>query len=370
MSLTTRPDLPGADPSDPSGQPTPYAVVEPQRHSAVGPPEEFALVDARPRLVGGVIAIVVALACVIGALSNGLLGGTQTAQLKRFELSRVGDGDLQIEEATRRLEAQGLVVDPAFISNELLQRGTVFGQDPQPGAKVEQGSIIRLQVSDGPAGTLIPGVVGQQSVDAVINLAGVNLGAKVVERADERVRAGEVLSTNPESGARISPGGIVELTVSSGPPPRIVPVIAGRPQEEVLIDIGRAGLAVGKLDRPFRTDVAAGTVISSDPVSGSAVPRDFPVNLVIATDRPPIPVPYLVGLRQASAQSLLKAAGLVAQITLEPVDPNSPNVGAVIGQGVPPQTKVAPGSSVEIRVGDPSLPPATTPANVAPTTVK
>ena len=356
------PGVTGPDDLDDGGD-----MVDPQRLSAVGPPEEFTLVDARPRLVVAVVVISIALACVIGALSNGLLNGTQTAQLKRFELIRVSDGDLQIDEATRRLEALGLVVDPVYVSNERLQRGTVFGdQDPQAGAKVEQGSVIRLQVSDGPAGTLIPSVIGQQSVDAVINLAGVNLGAKVVERADERVRAGEVISTNPEGGSRTSPGGVVELTVSSGPPPRIVPAIAGRSEEDVLIDIGRAGLAVGKLDRPFRTDVAPGTVISSDPVSGAAVPRDFPINLVIATDRPPIPVPYLVGLRQASAQSLLRAAGLVAQITLDPVDPNSPNVGAVIGQGVPPQTKVAPGSSVEIHVGDPSLPPATTP--VAPTT--
>jgi len=337
-----------------------------ERRSAVGPLEEFALVDSWPRLVLAVIAIVVSLACAIAALSSGLLGGTEATRLNRFELSRVSDGNFQIEEATRRLEAQGLVVDPAYVANERLQRGTVFGQDPQAGAKVEQGSVIRLQVSDGPAGTLIPSVVGQQSVDAVINLAGVNLGATMTERPDERVRSGEVISTKPEPGARTSPGGIVELTVSSGPPPRVVPAINGRTEDEVLIDIGRAGLAVGSLDRPFRTDVPAGTVISSDPAQGAAVPRDYPVNLVIATDRPPIPVPYLVGLRSASAQSLLKAAGLTAQITLEPVDPNSPNVGAVVGQGVPPQTKVAPGSSVEIRVGDPSLPPATTP--VAPTT--
>ncbi len=336
------------------------------RRSAVGPPEEFALVAAWPRLAGAALAIVVALACVIAALSNGLLGGSTGTALTRFELGSVSEGNFQIAEATARLEAQGLVVDPEYIPNERLQRGTVFGQDPQALAKVEQGSVVRLQVSDGPAGTLIPSVVGQQSVDAVINLAGVNLGARVTERPDERVRSGEVIATNPEPGARTAPGGIVELIVSAGPPPRVVPLTNNRTEDEVLIDLGRNGLAVGKIDRPFRTDVSAGTVISSDPAQGSAVPRDYPINVVIATDRPPIPVPYLVGLRSASAQSLLKAVGLTAQITLEPVDPNSPNVGAVVGQGVPPQTKVAPGSAVEIRVGDPSLPPPTTP--VAPTT--
>lgn len=360
-SAPERPSSPTADDAE---------TASDARASAVGAAETIVVVDPRPRLVLAVIGLALALLCGAIAIGGGLLGGSSDrTPPQRFALEHVDDGTLQLDEAVRRLERLGLVVDTEYVPNERLARGTVSAQRPQAGAKVEQGSVIKLSVSDGPAGTVVPGVVGQQFADAALSLAGVTLTFTRVERPDERIAAGEVISSRPEPGARVQPGASVELVVSQGPPPRIVPEALGRKIEEVLVDLGRAGLSVGKIDRPFRTDIAPGTVLDASPPAGSGVPRDMPIDLVVATDRPPVPVPYLVGLRSASAQSLLKNAGLAVSITLQPVDPNSPQVGTVVGQGVPPWSKVTPGATIEIRVGDPSL-PATTVAPAPTTTVR
>ena len=58
----------------------------------------------------------------------------------------------------------------------------------------------------------------------------------------------------------------------------------------------------------------------------------------------------LAGLSQGTAESLLKAADLVAKVVPVPVAAGDLNAGWVLSQGMPPGAEVAPGTTVEISV--------------------
>jgi len=332
------------------------------RHSAEGAPE---VVD--PRSMRG--PLVVTLACLVAGLMLTLwaltdsLRGTRSIELPRIEVPAVTSLDLA--SARAQLEDVGFVVEVQFQPNEdtTKPKGSIISQKPLAGSKAEQGELVVILASDGPLGQSVPGVEGQQEVDAVAVLQASGLTVETVRTPSETVRAGEVFGTDPASGSRVPVAGSIKLLVSSGPAPRIVPEIVNKPLEQALADIGRSGLAVGKIKRVFRADLVPGVVFETDPAPGTPLPRDTPVNLSVAGPEPTTKVPYLVGLRQPSAERVLKNAGLAVRVITTPVVPGDATEGKVLSQGTPPQAEVKEGSTVEITVAVGVAPvPATTAA--------
>src|SRR5262249_2005621 len=129
--------------------------------------------------------------------------------------------------AQAQLEALGFVVSIKNRPNEVVPAGTAFGEEPVAGAKVEQGDLVSVLVSSGPAGVTVPAMVGQQVEQAKALLASGGLTATVTTTYSEVVRAGEVISTTPRSGGHVPQAGSVALLVSNGPAPRVVPALVG-----------------------------------------------------------------------------------------------------------------------------------------------
>ena len=329
------------------------------RHSATGAPE---VVDPRPMrgaLAATLLCLVGGLGLTLWALTDSLQG-TRAIELPRLEVPSVTALDLTAARA--QLETVGFVVEVQFQPNDSKPKGSIISQKPLAGSKAEQGDLVVILASDGPLGQSVPAVEGQQDVDATATLQANGLTTEVVPVASETVRAGEVIGTEPASGSRVPPAGTIRLLVSSGPAPRIVPPVVDKPLEQALADIGRSGLAVGKIDRVQRTDLPAGVVIQSDPPPGAPVPRDTPVKLQIAAPEPTTKVPYLVGLRQASAEKVAATAGITVRVLQTPVVAGDATEGKVIAQGTPPQAEVKEGSVVEITVALGVVPvPATAP---------
>ena len=86
---------------------------------------------------------------------TGFAVGTSMRDGERAVAARVPvprlDGST-LEEATRTLEGLGLLVAVEYQPNEAVPTGTVFGQRPVAGSKLEVGTEVTLVVSDGPAG--------------------------------------------------------------------------------------------------------------------------------------------------------------------------------------------------------------------------
>jgi beta-lactam-binding protein with PASTA domain len=277
--------------------------------------------------------------------------------LPRIDLPSVAGSDQASAQA--QLEALGFVVSIKTRPNETVPAGTVFGEDPVAGAKVEQGDLVSVLVSSGQAGVSVPSMVGEQVADAQALLASDGLTATVTQVYDEVVRPGEVMASAPKAGGHVPQAGSVALTVSNGPAPRTVPALVGTDLNSSLVSLGRSGLGIGTITRTYKAGQPEGLVLSIDPAAGAQVPREMPVKLTVTGPPPTSTVPSMTGLLQASAESLAKTAGVHLDEVTKPVPTGNPTAGRVVAQGVPPYAEVPSGSNVQITIAvvDPTLPP-------------
>ena len=309
----------------------------------------------------------VAFASVVGLLAISLWawvgqldGAAQGATISRLELDSVAGLDVAAAEA--KLLKLGFIVNVAYLPSEGQARGIVFGQDPVAGAKVEQGDIITLSVSDGEAGRAVPSVVGQQLAEAQALLVSNGFSVSPTTVASETTPVGEVIMTTPEAGGRVPIGGSVTIVASSGSPQRPVPELVGKPINQVMIDLGRSGLGIGTISRTTNSDQPVGTVIASDPAVGTPVARDYPVKITVVDEPGQTVVPFVIGIRQSSAETSLRANGLTSTVFLVGAAAGQAP-GTVLAQSFPGGAPVAFGTAVQITVaaGPPPAPPTTAP---------
>jgi len=122
-----------------------------------------------------------------------------------------------LEDAQAELEDAGLQVAVAQPPPEELDP-VVTEQDPAEGAEVEPGSVVNLVAVAQSA--RVPDVRGLGEGGALNALANAGLVGRVTERAfSEQVDAGLVSAQDPEPETIVVLDSVVELTVSSGPPP-------------------------------------------------------------------------------------------------------------------------------------------------------
>ncbi len=122
-----------------------------------------------------------------------------------------------LEDARTELEDAGLQVAVAQPPPEDLDP-VVTEQDPAEGAEVEPGSVVNLVAVAQSA--RVPDVRGQGEGAALNALANAGLVGRVTERAfSEQVPAGQVSAQDPEPQTIVPLESVVELTVSTGPPP-------------------------------------------------------------------------------------------------------------------------------------------------------
>jgi beta-lactam-binding protein with PASTA domain len=225
-------------------------------------------------------------------------------------------------------------------NNVTVLPGTIISQDPAAGINVVRGTRIDLVVS----GVAVPDVVGRKQADAQKDLtkAGLTVG-RVTTANSATVAAGKVISQNPTAGTSVAFGSPVDLVVSLG---TTVPNVVGLMQAAAQSAITTAGLTVGAVTTAISNTVAAGKVVSQNPIAGTKVAAGSAVALIVSLGTK---VPNVVGRTQADAQKALTTAGLtVGTVTMA----NSATVGAgrVISQSPGAGTTVTPGSAVALVV--------------------
>jgi beta-lactam-binding protein with PASTA domain len=322
-----------------------------ERASAVGPPEIIERNGPSWRLYLGIGIVVGLMILAMWAQVDSFAISSNLSSLPRIALPSVTGLDQAV--ARKKLEDLSFVVDVKLQPNEDASKpaGMTFGQDPTPGTKVEQGDVVTLIVSSGPAGLSVPDVTGEQLGDAQELLASNGLRYASNQVHDEKVPPGEVISVDPDPGTQIPVNSQVTMTVSMGPAPRTVPQMMGQDLTHALVALGRSGLGVGKIDRVYRAGQTAGIVIGVDPPGGSQRAPNWPIDLTVTAPPPSSTVPTLVGLSQATATSLVTDANLVPQVLTTPYPTGDPQVGRVVSQNIPPFGSVQSGTTVQFVVG-------------------
>jgi serine/threonine-protein kinase len=194
----------------------------------------------------------------------------------------------------------------------------VISQSPLPGTALRDGGTVTLRVSLGPPLVQVPAVAGKD-VDAAKALLGESrlVPGQILRQADEANPDGTVL-TWEVAGTRdktpVPEQTVVDLVVSSGPAPRVVPAVAGRSEADATAAVQGVQLKTARREA-FSDTVEAGTVIATDPGQGSSVPRDSTVTLVVSKGPDLVAMPNLIGMNAEQAARALEKAGLVGNTT-------------------------------------------------------
>jgi beta-lactam-binding protein with PASTA domain len=165
--------------------------------------------------------------------------------------------------------------------------GGVISQSPVPGTQVLPGTAIDLVVSRG--GIAVPDVVGQvqsQASAALVN-AQLVVGA-VAQQYSLTVPAGTVLSQSPPAGAQALPGTPVDLAVSRGVQPTVMPDVVGQPRAQAESAVSTAGLTLGLVTQAHSSTVAVDGVISQSPAAGTELPPGTAVSMVVSLGAEPV----------------------------------------------------------------------------------
>ena len=217
---------------------------------------------------------------------------------------------LSVEEATSLLSPLELGVEVVEEFSEDIPVGVVIGSDPTAGEKARKGKPIILRVSKGQERYVIPAdLAGKDPSDVTNALQELTLTiAATNEVFDELIPVGKVVSTDPVGGASVKRATPVTILVSKGPAPVDVPPIIGTTATDAAATLATLGLTMETTEEVF-DDSIAGTVLSSDPVPGTTVPKGTVIKVKLSKGPVLVEVPKVVNMDVATATATLQAAG-------------------------------------------------------------
>ena len=254
---------------------------------------------------------------------------------------------IQAALAVQDLEEAGLVPQVRRVSNSDVEEGLVFGQDPTEGTRVDEGEVVRIDVSSGKPEVTIPSVVGQTTADAVAELTRSGLNAQVVEVNSDRDE-GTVTAQSPSAGLVVVEGTQVRINVSKGPRPINVPSIVGLPYEQAAAELQSAGFDVSRIEED--SDQAEGIVTRQTPSGGSEGSRGSTVTVYVSRGPSTAAVPDVTTQDFSIAQTTLENAGFRTRVVLEDTA-DAASDGIVISQDPIGGSQAAPNTIITLFVG-------------------
>lgn len=287
-----------------------------------------------------------------GAVDLELSSGPFTAAL----ISAPDTVGQTLSAARNAMSAAGLT--PLIVNTQIsatVPAGDVISQVPAAGTTLANGSSVNFVISSGPTGDSLvaaPVLEGltQTAAETSIIDHGLVVGT-ITTQSSSTVPAGSVISSNPVAGTLVALGSAVNLVIAGTPVTVTVPDVVGLTQSNAETAITNAGLVVGTISTASSDTVAAGDVISQNPLAGTSVAQGSAVNLVVSTGpaATTVTTPDVVGLAQGVAQSAITAAGLVVGTVTSSNSATVP-VGDIISQNPVAGTTVALGSAVDLVV--------------------
>ena len=185
--------------------------------------------------------------------------------------------------------------------------GLVLSQVPTQGAKAKRGSVVGLNVSDGPPtttntttttttttttstttpkpGAKMPNVVGMGQAQAITKLQAAGYRVDSYPVASSRPR-GLVLQQRPPAGTRVPPKSLVRINVSIGPgtsPLRVVPDVKGKTEQQAKIVLARVGFTVRTITQPTASSTTSTVVIDQKPAAGQRARAGSQVLIYLGT---------------------------------------------------------------------------------------
>ena len=217
---------------------------------------------------------------------------------------------LTVDEATVILAPLELGVEVVEEFSEDIPAGVVIRTDPPSGENARKGTPVTLIVSKGKERYLIPSdLAGQDPQDVTSALEALTLVvSETSEVFDELIPVGKVVSTDPVGGTSVKRETPVTILISKGPAPVEVPPIIGTLINDAATTLGAIGLTTETIREDF-DDSVAGTILSTDPIPGTTVPKGTVLKVIVSKGPVLVDVPNVVGMDVVKATTALQSAG-------------------------------------------------------------
>jgi eukaryotic-like serine/threonine-protein kinase len=229
----------------------------------------------------------------------------------------------------------GAVVVLAFVGwavGFLVATRIVFPAPPPPGDMFE-----------------VPDLRGVDLETARERLAGARLTLGDVDSITHpNVAASRVVGQSPIPGQSALPDTPVDVMVSLGPQTRSVPDVLGLAANQALVVLQASGFVVST--DSTESEEPRGRVVRMSPRPDSVVSLPADVALVVSTGPALIPMPFVLGLEEAEARSMLDSLGLVVSEVRE-VFRFGRDQGIVVEQEPSGGTELRRGDEVNLAVG-------------------
>lgn len=187
-----------------------------------------------------------------------------------------------------------------------------------------------------------------------------NLAAKEEEVADNDIKEGNVVSTDPEPGTEVPEGETVVLKVSTGPEDVEVPDLKGMSEAQARQELEKAGLNAGSNIEENSPDEDKGTVLSTEPKKDSTVKAGSTVDLVLSSGK--VEVPDVVGMTKDDACKALEGKKAQLKCDVKEVETSDHAEGEVFEQSLQGGSTAEQHSTVTIRIAKAPPPPSPSPS--------
>lgn len=239
--------------------------------------KEFRAPDAPGKKKGHRGAKIAAAVLVLLALAGGA-AALVTYQMELWGGKAVPDvAGMTQADATSVLEGKGFSVRATQVKSDETE-GVVLLMDPGAGSRRDEGAEIVIHVA---VSRTIPDVMGKPKDEAaaILDESGFDEVSYVEEKSDEA--EGSVLAIDPAVGEKARAATPITVTVAV---PYTVPDVAGLTYDEAQAAVEAEGFA------PFASyvyteNVAAGTVLGTDPVAGAKLASGSQVGIQVAKSR-------------------------------------------------------------------------------------
>jgi len=232
----------------------------------------------------------------IGIVMVGSLGGysifMHLGQTK--DLSVPGVIGLQYDAARQQLVDSGFqtanIVRRDLASNKYAS-GIVFQQDPSANDTVKQTHMVTLTVSSGPEQLSMPSLANYTVATAKQQLTQLGIPDKnitTVEQTSNSVQSGQVISTVPASGDKITVASMIQLTVSKGQDQVAIPDVSGKNSNDASQLLQTNGLVLGQKHYSSSWSVPKDQVTGITPPNqiGQKVNRGQSIDLEVSSGVP------------------------------------------------------------------------------------
>lgn len=225
----------------------------------------------------------------------------------------------------QELDAHGIPYEVIEEYSDTVRSGNIISTNPSDvNAHVSKrtGEALQVTISKGVRQAVVPtdildpnSTAGKDPVKALEDAGFDN----VIHNADNdqwsvTVPAGAAISVSPEPGTAADHDAQVTVVLSKGPMPVSMPDVVGKSRTDAAELLDAAKLVV-TYNEEYSDSVPNGTVISSDPASGTQLKWGDAVTVTVSKGPEMVTVPNVVGKSTSEATQILEGLGLKVKTT-------------------------------------------------------